>query len=181
MRIIGGDAKGRRLHSPRGCRIRPTSDKIKEALFNLLTPVLGKSFLDLFAGSGSVGIEALSRGAARAVFVEHDPALAELIRRNIEECGFERRAEVFATDVQSGLRRLLRKHDAFDIIFADPPYGQAMVSQIIALLGKGSLLSGEGLIIIQHSVRETSWQTGFFMLTDRRRYGETILSFLKLS
>ena len=98
MRIIGGEARGRRLYVPRACRIRPTADRIKEAFFNIIQPMAGKSFLDLFAGTGNMGLEALSRGVVKAVFIEKEILLVNSIKKNIEVCGFTDRVDLFATD-----------------------------------------------------------------------------------
>ena len=181
MRIIGGDAKGRRLSLPKGCRIRPTSDRIKEALFNLIHPILGKSFLDLYAGSGNVGLEALSRGATKAVFIERNPALINVIGENLHECGFSGRYEILALDVRQGIRLLENKQEVFDILFADPPYEKGLIEDTIRLIGKSSLVSQDGLTVMQHSIREEIIDLGPFELFDQRRYSDTILSFLKFN
>jgi 16S rRNA (guanine966-N2)-methyltransferase len=180
MRIIGGEAKGRRLGAPKGCRIRPTADRIKEALFNLLQPISGKSFLDLYAGSGSVGLEALSRGVARVVFIEKNPALVHLINKNLQECGFDAPFATLAMDVRHGLKQLANRQAQFDILFADPPYEKMLIDETIRLIGESSLVSGNGLIVLQHSFREPIHNANSFELFDQRRYGDTILSFLKL-
>ncbi|OHE23437.1 MAG: 16S rRNA (guanine(966)-N(2))-methyltransferase RsmD [Syntrophobacterales bacterium RBG_19FT_COMBO_59_10] len=181
MRISGGEVKGRRIGLPRGCRIRPTADRVKESLFDILPPVGGRSFLDLFAGSGCVGMEALSRGARLTAFVEKDFRLTEAIRANLVLLGFSGRAEVVTADAQNGLGRLAGRGKRFDILFADPPYDEGYLRETLQWLEKEDILAEGGIIVIQHSVREafdpSSLRT--LVLTDQRRYGDTILSFIK--
>jgi len=181
MRIIGGESRGRAIRLPGGCRIRPTADRVKEALFNILEPVEGKSFIDVFAGCGNVGLEALSRGARGSVFVEKDLRLIEAIRENLRLLGFEGRAEVIAADAEKGVRRLRKRGERFDILFADPPYEEGFLSVIIKCLEGAELLTENGIIILQHSLREPLKQsfTQALAVTDQRRYGDTLLSFLK--
>jgi 16S rRNA (guanine966-N2)-methyltransferase len=178
MRIIGGDAKGRRIHSPGKSLFRPTSNLVKEALFNILPPLEEKIFLDMFAGTGSIGIEALSRGAALAVFIEKDDRLSRFIKINVSQCGFDDRCEVLAMKTEKALNVLQNKVRSFDVLFADPPYDQGMVIETLSNLANGRLFSDSGLLIIQHSVREsTTLQVKGLTLTDNRKYGDTMLSF----
>jgi len=181
MRIIGGEARGRAIRLPGGCRIRPTADRVKEALFNILGPVEGKSFIDVFAGCGNVGLEALSRGACRSVFVEKDLRLIEAIRENLRLLGFEGRAEMIAADAEKGMRRLGKKGERFDILFADPPYEEGFLTEIMNYLEGAELLTENGIIILQHSLREPLRQSVAqpLAVSDQRRYGDTLLSFLK--
>lgn len=181
MRIIGGESRGRAIRLPGGCRIRPTADRIKEALFNILGPVAGNSFIDLFAGCGNIGLEALSRGASRSVFVEKDLRLIKVIRENLDFLGFEGRAEVIAADVETGVRRLRKRVERFDILFADPPYEEGFLAEIESWLEGAELLTENGIIILQHSLREPLKQplTQPLVMTDQRRYGDTLLSFLE--
>ena len=184
MRIAGGQARGRRLYLPKGYPVRPTSDKIKEALFNIIQPVEGKSFLDLYAGAGSVGLEALSRGAVRAIFVEREPILVNAIRKNAEACGFDELAEVIAADVKRGIERLSRRGDRFQILFADPPYERGLAVQTLQLLQDGHLMADNALIIIQHSIREDfleKFRDERLKMADQRRYGDSALSFMRYS
>ncbi|MDA8126101.1 MAG: 16S rRNA (guanine(966)-N(2))-methyltransferase RsmD [Deltaproteobacteria bacterium] len=181
MRIIGGEAGGRPLHLPKGCRIRPTSDRVKESLFAILRDVSGCRFLDLFAGSGNVGLEALSRGARDAVFVEKAPLLAAAIKDNLQRLGYQGRAEIIAADAVSGLRRLAKRGERFEILFADPPYEEGLLEELGAGLQEADLLAEEGLVVLQHSVHET-WEPSQWpplTLADQRRYGDTLLTFLE--
>jgi len=181
MRIIGGDAKGRRIYSPKKNKIRPTSDGIKESLFNILQEVSEKSFLDLFAGCGNVGLEALSRGAAKVVFVEKNPVMVNAIKRNLLELGINNKYQILETEVAKGIKKLQSKSERFDFLFADPPYEKGFVRDIFQYLGDGEMISSQGVLIVQHSVRENipKTHTGAFMLSDQRRYGDTLISFFK--
>jgi 16S rRNA (guanine(966)-N(2))-methyltransferase RsmD len=181
MRIIGGDAKGRRIYSPKNSKTRPTSDGIKESLFNILQEVSGKSFLDLFAGCGNVGLEALSRGAAKVVFVEKNPVMVNAIKRNLLELGINNKYQILETEAAKGIKKLQRKGEKFDFLFADPPYEKGFIREIFQYLGEGEMISSDGVAIFQHSVREDipGTLTGTFMLTDQRRYGDTRISFFK--
>ena len=179
MRIIGGEARGRKIHLPRGCRIRPTADRVKKSLFDILHPLTGKSFLDLFAGCGNVGLEALSRGACFTAFLEKNTRLADATRANLSLLGFDERAEVVVADVGKGLDGVVKAGWRFDIIFADPPYDEGFLAEIPKWLEGGDVLSKNGIVVIQHSVREgLPGMQPTLMLTDERRYGDTMLSFL---
>ncbi|OIP92417.1 MAG: 16S rRNA (guanine(966)-N(2))-methyltransferase RsmD [Syntrophaceae bacterium CG2_30_49_12] len=183
MRIAGGQARGRRINLGRGYRTRPTSCRIREALFNILPPMEGMSFLDLYAGSGAIGLEALSRGAAKVVFVEKNKALADVIKTNLGRTEFEGRYEILAVEGKRGIRALGKKGMRFDFLFADPPYERGFVRETLRCIGEESLLSEDSLVIIQHSIREKIEQRQAlqFILMDQRRYSDTILSFLKLN
>jgi 16S rRNA (guanine(966)-N(2))-methyltransferase RsmD len=181
MRIIGGEARGRRLFVPATFAVRPTADRIKEAFFNIIGPVDGKTFIDFFSGSGSVGIEALSRGALKAVFVENSRIPSDAVRKNLNLCGYADKSEILAEDFIKAIRRFHQRSETFDVLFADPPYDRGIVSLTLAHLGDGALMTNGGLLTIQHSVREVAAMknSGKVVLTDRRQYGDTILSFFK--
>lgn len=182
MRIIGGEAKGRRIYLPKGCKIRPTSDVIKESLFNLLYTVEGKMFLDLFAGSGSVGLEALSRGAAKVLFIEKNAALVNAIKKNLTNFHFGSKAEVLGVEADRGLRQLSRRGERFHVVFADPPYEEGFVERVLRIISESDLIADDGTVIIQHSMREDSevWPEGRCILRERKKFGETVLSFFAM-
>ena len=161
--------------------MRPTSDRVKESIFNILSDLEGRSFLDLYAGSGNMGLEALSRGASRVVLIEKNRTGVETIRRNLTLMNAESSSEVIAASVEQGIRRLLRRKEDFDIIFADPPYEGGYAVKTLNLLRRGySLLRDSGLFVLQHSVREEpEGDLAPFVLERRRKYGETVVSFLK--
>jgi 16S rRNA (guanine(966)-N(2))-methyltransferase RsmD len=154
MRIIGGTAKGRRLLAPRGLRTRPTSGYLREVLFDLLTQhIFGRSFLDLYAGTGAVGIEALSRGARCAVFVEHDRSARLTLIRNLEVSGFRDRAEVIPMHVLPFLRRTCLTPKRFDLIFLDPPYQQSGALMAMSLAAATRILATSGIVILEQSAK----------------------------
>lgn len=150
MRIIGGTARGRRLLAPRGLQTRPTSEYLREVLFDLLAQdVCGASFLDLYAGTGGVGIEALSRGAARGVFVERDRAALAMLRRNLEASGLLDRAEVIPMGVLPFLRRATLRSRRFDLIFLDPPYQRSEAGPAVSLEAAARVLAPSGIVILE--------------------------------
>jgi 16S rRNA (guanine966-N2)-methyltransferase len=180
MRIIGGKAKGRKLHFPSDSKERPTSDFLREALFNLLGPLQNKTFLDLFAGSGSVGLEAASRGAQGIFFVEKNKNLVEVIKKNIQTCCLDINCRVIAGDIEFALRDLFRKKYEMDIIFADPPYHKGIVETTLKLVSKHNILREKGIIVIQHSIKETLGELADNIYqTGQRKYGDNALTFLK--
>lgn len=182
MRIIGGEAKGRTLHFPSRSKERPTSDFLREALFNLLGPLQNKTFLDLFAGSGSVGLEAASRGARVVYFVEKNKQLVEVIKKNIQTCCLDKKCRIIAGDIDFGLNDLFRKKYEFDIIFADPPYNRKLVEATWKSLSKHQAIRKDGIIVIQHSIKETfSELADNIYQADQRKYGDNALTFLKWS
>ena len=181
MKIIGGNARRRTIRLPAGCRIRPTSDRIKKSLFDILNPLEGKTFLDLFAGSGNVGLEAISRGARFVFFVERDRRLIEVIRTSLIRFECEERAEVVARDVERGLADLRQRGVGIDIAFADPPYNRGCISSLFEWMNRGDLLTPNGILIVQHSKRESPEETDIGQMSeiDRRTYGDTVLSFFR--
>lgn len=178
MRVISGIAKGRKLQAPPGMKTRPITDMIKEALFNILQPrVLDSSFLDLYAGSGSVGIEALSRGAANAVFVDSDFQAVKLIKQNLAHCQLQ--GEVYRNDVLDFLERMIRQGRSFDIIFADPPFTQEILfEKTLNALDNSALINPQGVIIIRVP-RNTQLSTRLneIVLAKKNIYGESALYF----
>lgn len=184
MRIIGGRAKGRRIAVPPGYTVRPTSDRIKEALFNILGPLEGQTFLDLYAGTGSVGLEALSRGARQVVFVERIPSLVAALKRNLEVFGFSGGYEIIASDIGPAFSRMVEKGLQFDVIFADPPYRKGQIARTVDLLNfHVSLLAPGGVAILQCAREEPLVIEGDqgMTLVDERKYGDTLLSFMRHS
>jgi 16S rRNA (guanine(966)-N(2))-methyltransferase RsmD len=177
MRVIGGLAKGRRILAPRGRGTRPTSGYVREVLFDLLTQqVEGRTFLDLYAGTGAVGIEALSRGAAVAVFVEHNRLALTMLYRNLEASGFRNRAEVVPVEVLRYLRRAAYGSRQFDLIFLDPPYLHAEANAAIRLIASTEILASSGMAILERSAKvdPISVPTGL-ALAREVRHGDTAL------
>lgn len=155
MRVIAGKARRILLDTPEGLATRPTTDRIKETLFNMINRELPDAvFLDLFAGSGAIGIEALSRGCRRAVFVEQDKKAVFCIEANLKRTGLSADAEVFKADVAGALSRLAAKGEAFDIIFMDPPYRMGFAREVLAQLA-GSAVCGEKTLVVFEEALET--------------------------
>ncbi|WP_028307390.1 16S rRNA (guanine(966)-N(2))-methyltransferase RsmD [Desulfitibacter alkalitolerans] len=176
MRIISGYAKGRRIIAPRGTKIRPTSDRVKEAIFNTISPLVYKSdFLDLFAGTGNIGIEALSRGANSCTFVDQSPKAIKCIRNNLANIGFEDRSTIILGDSRKIINKLTK---IYDIIFLDPPYGYDLVVPIVKKLKL--LLKEEGIIVVEtESKIELPPQCDTFRLLKTSKYGDTQVGYYK--
>ena len=155
MRVIAGKARSLKLMTPPGMDTRPTTDRTKETLFNILQPEIGGArFLDLFSGSGAIGIEALSRGAAFAVFVEKDRAAAECIRKNLAFTKLGDNGQILRKDVGAALKSL-EKGEPFDLIFMDPPYGRGLERQVLEYMAHSSLLAEEGTVVVEASLETT--------------------------
>jgi 16S rRNA (guanine966-N2)-methyltransferase len=181
MRIIGGTAKGRRVVVPKGSAVRPTAAKVKQSLFDILPrDFSGMTVLDLFAGTGNVSMEALSRGAERAVLVEVSERTAAVVRKNLDRLGFSARSQVWTLPVARALRSLAKRGETFDLIFLDPPYDQRLIGVTLKLIAQSNLLIPAGVVVAEHSAREEIKSNyGGLNLHDQRRYGDTLLSFFK--
>lgn len=150
MRIIAGSARSVPLITPHGEETRPTTDKVKETLFNILQGYTsGSKILDLFAGSGQIGLEALSRGGEFAVFVERSEEAIKCIRENVKKTKFENKSYTMKMDASSAIRALETEKKEFDLIFMDPPYGKGMEKPILELLSFSKILAKDGLIIVE--------------------------------
>jgi len=174
MRIVAGRWGGRRIAAPRGGATRPTSDRVREAVFSILGDVVpGACVLDLFAGSGALGLEALSRGAAAAVFVDSAPAAARAVRTNLEALGVD--AEVVRADAVVALRNAARAGHQYDLVFLDPPYRRA--AALAPALGAGlSAVLAPGARVVAESDRRAPLDLPLPLL-DERRYGDTLIRF----
>ena len=179
MRIIGGKLKGRRLKTCRGNFLRPTSEKVREAIFDIIAPFLTDGLvLDLFAGTGGLGIEALSRGMGRAVFIDNNPRIISVLKENIINCQLESQTEVMILPVTTGLKILRSRKETFKLIFLDPPYGGNLAGRTILKIGESNVLTKDGLVIVEHSSKENIKPFyGNLRLDDQRQYGRTIISF----
>ena len=183
MRVIAGKYRSRVLRSLKGHALRPTSDRLRETLFNILgAPVEGGTFVDLYAGTGAVGIEALSRGARRAVFVEEHAPAAILIRRNLDSLGIKSGAEILGVTVLRGLKRLEALHLHAQFIFLDPPYADTEeYERALAFLGESSLVASGGLVIAEHlGKRALPERVGKLELARVVEQGDAALSFYRL-
>ena len=182
MRVIGGKVKGRKLFSVKGLTTRPTADKIKESIFNILPGDFnGKEVLDLFAGTGNLGIEALSRGALKAVFIESSRHVLPVLEKNLRNCGFTDKSQIIGTTVEKGIKILERRRNRFDFIFLDPPYGRGILKDTLMRVSRSEILKDTSLVIAEHSSSEmVEGEIERLILTDQRRYGTTLISFFEL-
>lgn len=179
MRVATGEAKGRRLKGPIDKGTRPIIDRVKQALFNILsTRVEDARFLDLFAGTGSVGIEALSRGASQATFIELNHKMVQIVRENLRITGFADRAETLRADA---FKFLQSPRASYDIIYIAPPQYQEMAAKALFLLDRSPLVAENGIVIVQIHPKERPAVTAVpltrLTLTDERRYGSTLVMF----
>jgi 16S rRNA (guanine966-N2)-methyltransferase len=194
MRVVTGEAKGRKLKAPKTPGTRPIIDRVKTALFDILSVrVEDARFLDLFAGTGSVGIEALSRGAASATFIEMNYNALKLVRENLKITGLQDRAEVLHTDAFKFLQKYTAEKQSlagsqkreYDIIYVAPPQYQGMAARALQLLDNSQLVPDTGLVIIQIHPKERSVVAAVRLtrlaLTDERRYGSTLLMFYEVN
>jgi 16S rRNA (guanine966-N2)-methyltransferase len=184
LRVIAGELGGRRLRVPSGSRTRPTADRVRESLFSILgPPPLHAAALDLYAGSGALGIEALSRGVDRAVFVEQDLLASRILATNLQALQLGHRAQVLSRPVRAALPQVTA-HGPFHWVFADPPYASDELPALLTLLGP--LLSPDGVFVFEGAARDADALCGSipldasFRLLDRRRYGDTALLFFGL-
>ena len=176
MRIIAGTARGRRIEAPEGEHTRPTLDRVRENLFNILQSRTRDSrVLDLFAGSGALSMEALSRGAARAVLVDSDRNANRVQRKNLEQLGMTGQAEVFLCDWRKAAQELARRGEQFDLVFLDPPYRMTDMREVFAALA--DLVSPDGLVVLEHEGKTEPVTGDLFEKTDERRWGYCGISF----
>jgi 16S rRNA (guanine966-N2)-methyltransferase len=181
LRIIGGYLKRKKLLTPEGRLTRPTTDRVRESLFNILNTEVQEAWvLDLFSGSGALGIEALSRGAAKAVLLDNDPAALTVIKHNIASCRLHSRTVMMQCDILQHLGCIQSFRYCFDLVFMDPPYARAMILQTLHNLNISGVVKEDALIVIEHSSREPIPQrVDHFSLFDQRKYGKTRLSFMR--
>ena len=185
VRIIGGARKGKKLLSVAGLSTRPLMRRVKQSLFDILSKrIIGASFLDLYAGIGSVGIEAISRGAARVVFVEADPGCIKVINSNLSICSFKEKAEVVKSDILEWARKGagLIAREKFDIVFAGPPFKLNLICTTLETINRLKLVKINGWIICQHHVGEKVpevYQEAPFSMFRQEKYGKTMLSFYR--
>ncbi len=173
MRIVGGTLGGRVLRAPAGRSTRPTSEKVREAIFNILGDIEGARVLDVFAGSGALGIEALSRGAAHATFIDQDRAALKVLRANLAELGLEDRATVIAREAVAAVAAV----EPVDLVFIDPPYA----SDLALRTAQALRVAAGTRIVIEHDRRTVPPETvGSLLRTDQRRYGDTMVSFFEV-
>lgn len=178
MRVVAGERKGMPLKAITGNTTRPTTDKVKESIFNMIGPFFdGGTALDLFGGSGGLGIECLSRGADRAIFVEKDSRAFQTLQENIKKCRYEDVTELFRTDANRAVKGLLKRDIEIDYLFVDPPYHKNEYYDLVEVLAHGGKLAANAIIMCEHSNDvELPDNYGPFKLVRRETYGGTIIS-----
>lgn len=180
LRIIAGSARGRQLKTRKGSQTRPTADKVKESFFNIISKRLeGAFFLDIFAGNGGIGIEALSRGAEKCVFIEKNTHCVKIIKENLLLSGLQAQGEVLQLEALTALAQLKTKQQQFDIIFLDPPYHSPVLAPALTNLAASNLLAAAGIVVVEHHRQHIDWWQSEEWQTRRvKKYGDTILTFL---
>lgn len=180
MRIISGEARGRTLVAPAGQKTRPTQDYVRESLFNILSrQVEDASVLDLFAGTGALALECISRGAKFAVLVDSDRAACEAVRKNIQAVRCEDRCRLIQRDYHQAAEELARSGKSFDLVFLDPPYRMTETGEICQMLAELGLLSPGCLLIVEHRKGLFPVLTEDFRMEQTRKYGDTEISFVR--
>ncbi len=179
LRIIGGQFRGRKIKQPELDSVRPTKDRIRQAVFNVIAAAVpGTSVLDVFAGSGAYGLEALSRGAEKAVFVEKNPLCIRIINDNVAALGVAGFSEVVTADAFKYLEDVCEAKYRFDLVFADPPYNTDMAKNFLLKVNQYDILNPSGILVIEHGVPEALPDAeGFFTLLKRKTYADISVSF----
>jgi 16S rRNA (guanine(966)-N(2))-methyltransferase RsmD len=181
MRIIGGEYKSRSIDMPKGVDMRPTQDKVRAAIFNILGDLSGKRVLELFAGSGAFGIEAISRGAASVTFVDNNFQCVQTIKSNLRSLGVhDSKYNVIRADALKIPAKLAGSHDKYDIIFLDPPYYKEMAKKCLINIGSCDIVSPVGLVIAEHFKKDAlGAELERLVFIDERRYGDTVITILR--
>lgn len=180
MRIITGKARGLQLTVPKNYDVRPTADRVKESVFNIIgSKIIGASVLDLFAGTGNLGLESWSRGASKITFIDESKESLRLVKSNIAKCRAEADCTVIKGSAPSVAESLARAGQRFDFAFCDPPYNKGWVQQIIAVLGQSPFLNNGGYLVVERSAHDELPQfPDGCELVRSSRYGETIIDFI---
>jgi len=180
LRIIAGQLKGRKLASVRGSRTRPTAERTREAIFNILAyRVRQAAVLDLFAGTGALGLEALSRGAQSVVFVDSEREALAALRHNIAATGLQSQTDILRWNIVRNLNCLAGFGPRFDLVFMDPPYNKNTLAPVLSHLHRSGCLHRGAMIVVEHGLQEPLPEDdGPFRLDDQRRYRKTLVSFL---
>lgn len=175
MRVIAGQAKGRFLKPVPGTHTRPTTDKVKESIFNMIYPYInGGDVLDLFAGTGGLGIEALSRGMEHAIFIDRNRKSIEVIKQNLETTGFSSQAEVYLNEAERALKVLYKREVHFDMVFLDPPYKLNMIEKLLHTFYEYTLINSNGIIVTEHDSKvELAERIDHFRVIKKAIYGNT--------
>lgn len=184
MRIIAGKLKGRRLITPKNRTVRPTSDRVKESAFSIIREqVVNAKFLDLCAGTGNIGIEALSRGAKHVTFLEQNLKSLQLIKQNLHVCGFDTsntQVQLIGKDIAKGIDVLHHRSEKFELIYFDPPYDAGLYKKCLAHISDACLLQSTGMLLVEHHKHtDLPLDVGVFSCDRQKQYGDTCLTFYR--
>ena len=178
VRVISGSARGLKLNTPGDDRVRPTTDRVKESMFNIIQDwVYDSQVLDLFAGSGALGIEALSRGASQAVFCDNSLDSIKIIKSNIEKARVVDRSQIVSGDFKRCLRDMEAKNQSFDMIFVDPPYYKGLFEEVLDTIRSCKILKKDGIVIVEHDAKKPIGQVEGLEVYKEKKYGITMLTF----
>lgn len=182
MRVISGKIRGLKLNSPKNDDVRPTTDRVKESLFNIISPyIMDSDILDLFAGIGSLGIECLSRGANKCIFVDNSNESINIVKSNIKKARVENESIVLNLDFKSAINSLSLRNQKFDVIFVDPPYYKNMFNNVLNGIDHNNLLKRDGIIVVEHDTEDKFPDNiGRLYKSRDRKYGNTTLTFYKM-
>lgn len=182
MRVIAGERKGMPLKTAAGTNTRPTTDKVKESIFNIIGPFFdGGIAVDLFAGSGSLGIETLSRGAEKAIFIEKDNKAFQMLQENIKKCRYEQKSELYKTDAFRAVKALIKRDIVIDYLFVDPPYKKIEYYNLVLSLINENKLSNKAIIVCEHSsFVELPDEFQQFKRSRQETYGDTVISIYEI-
>ena len=182
MRVISGKARGLKLDTPKNLDVRPTTDRVKESLFNIINPYIRESnILDLFAGTGSLGIECLSRGAKNCVFVDKSKDSIGIVKSNVKKARVDNESTILNIDLKDAVKRLSVQNQKFDVIFMDPPYYENMFIDCLKSIDELNLLKEDGLIVVEHDTKDLFDDSiGRLYKSREKKYGNTTITFYKL-
>lgn len=182
MRVISGKVRGLKLNAPKNDDVRPTTDRVKESLFNMINSYMMESdILDLFAGTGSLGIECLSRGANKCVFVDSSKDSIAIVKSNVKKARVENESVILNSDFKSAIKSLSLKNQQFDVIFMDPPYYKNMFSDALTAVDSNNLLKEDGIIIVEHDTKDKFPDSiGRLYKSRDKKYGNTTITFYKV-
>ena len=182
MRVISGKARGLKLDTPKNLDVRPTTDRVKESLFNIINPYIRESnILDLFAGTGSLGIECLSRGAKNCVFVDKSKDSIGIVKSNVKKARVDNESTILNIDFKDAVKRVSVQNQKFDVIFMDPPYYENMFIDCLKSIDELNLLKEDGLIVVEHDTKDLFDDSiGRLYKSREKKYGNTTITFYKL-
>lgn len=177
MRVISGKFRGLKLNSPKDNRVRPTTDRVKESMFNVISEyIYGARVLDLFAGSGALGIESISRGSEMVYFIDNSKDSISVLKSNLEKIKSKESFEVYMMDYKKALEMLSRKEEKFDVIFLDPPYYEGLFDDILTRIDRLGILKKDGIVVVEHDSKDRLKDISSLKIFKEKKYGITMLT-----